>query len=83
MSVLESIHGHDVIHMIQESATPWSREGLLQAIQVRFGAQARFHTCSVDNMDAETLLNFLESKGKFLPNQGGIVMDPTKVCNHG
>ncbi|MBK9578436.1 MAG: YecH family protein [Fibrobacterota bacterium] len=83
MPVAESIHGHDVIHMIQESASPWSRAKLLAAVAERFGAEARFHTCSVEGMDATALIDFLESKGKFLPDQAGIVMDPTKVCNHG
>lgn len=82
MTVLESIHGHEVIHMIQESATPWSRSGLIAAIAERFGTEARFHTCSMQGMDSHALIDFLESKGKFLPDQAGIVMDPTKVCNH-
>ncbi|MBK8801507.1 MAG: YecH family protein [Fibrobacteres bacterium] len=82
MSVVESIHGHDVIHMIQESTNGWSRSELIHAIDERFGPQARFHTCSAEGMDATTLIDFLESKGKFLPDRSGIVMDPTKVCNH-
>lgn len=82
MQVTDSIHGHEVIHMIQESVTPWVRADLLAAVAGRFGAQARFHTCSAQDMDAEGLLDFLEAKGKFVPGTAGIVMDPTKVCNH-
>ncbi|HNY31678.1 MAG TPA: YecH family protein [Fibrobacteria bacterium] len=82
MSVLESIHGHEVIHMIQESDAPWSKSALIAAITERFGSQARFHTCSMEGLDAAALIDHLESKGKFLPDFGGISMDPSKVCSH-
>ena len=47
-----------------------------------FGEQQRFFTCSADNMDVDTLIEFLKRKGKFIPANGGFTVDMTKVCNH-
>ena len=79
--VAESIHGHEVIHLIQESEQGWQREELLASIEARFGAEAKFHTCSAEGMDARQLLAFLEARGKFQPG-ASIRMDASKVCNH-
>ena len=37
------IHGHEVLEMMQDRT--YTMEGLLKAIEERFGADARFHTC--------------------------------------
>ncbi len=77
-----SIHGHDVIEMITESGHPWTREDLVLAIGSRWGLDARFHTCSCEGMDAAALVEFLSARGKFIESEAGVVMDPTKVCQH-
>jgi probable metal-binding protein len=77
-----SIHGHDVIGMIVESGKAWKRDELLSTIEARWGHEARFHTCSAEGMDANALIHFLSSRGKFLESEAGVVMDTTKVCEH-
>ncbi len=78
----ESIHGHDVIEMIVDSGRPWKRDELLTAIDSRWGADARFHTCSAEGMESAALIQFLSMRGKFIESDEGVVMDRTKVCNH-
>jgi probable metal-binding protein len=78
----ESIHGHDVIEMIVDSGRPWKRDELLAAIDSRWGADARFHTCSAEGMDSAALIQFLSMRGKFIESDEGVVMDRSKVCNH-
>ena len=55
---------------------------LREAIIQKFGEQQRFFTCSANNMDVDTLIEFLKRKGKFIPANGGFTVDMTKVCNH-
>lgn len=75
-------HGHDVLHMMEGNSYA-TREELVKAIIGRFGTEERFHTCSMSDMDAEQLVDFLESKGKFMPAQGnGFTVDESKICNH-
>lgn len=78
----ESIHGHEVIEMIVDSGVPWKRDELLATIDSRWGADARFHTCSAEGMDSAALIQFLSMRGKFIESDDGVVMDRTKVCDH-
>ena len=79
---MESIHGHDVIDMIQTAGHPFSRAGLVTAIAEKFGADARFHTCSAEGMTADSLVDFLIAKGKFFAGSDSLSIDPSKVCQH-
>lgn len=75
-------HGHDVLHMMEGNSYT-TREELVKAIIEKFGTEERFHTCSVSDMDAEQLVDFLEQKGKFMPAGGeGFTVDETKICKH-
>ncbi|KGI60689.1 putative metal-binding protein [Prevotella sp. DNF00663] len=75
-------HGHDVLHMMEGNSYD-SKESLVKAIIEKFGTEERFHTCSVDGMDAEELVDFLEERGKFMPSkQEGFTVDASKICNH-
>ncbi len=56
---------------------------LKQAIDERFGAEARFHTCSASEMDAEALIDFLAKRGKFIESEQGFQTHADKICNHG
>lgn len=78
----ESIHGHEVIHMMMESSSGFSTASLRKAIDQRFGPEARFHTCSAENLTADQLIAFLAERGKFVPTEAGFGIDPAKVCNH-
>ena len=74
------IHGHEVIEMMTNQL--YTRDSLKAAISARFGADARFHTCSAGNLDAGALIDFLAARGKFMENAGGFTIDPAEVCTH-
>ena len=75
------IHGHEVLRMMEGNSYATAAE-LIAAIVAKFGADARFHTCSAADMDATELVAFFEVKGKFKPTDGGFTMDRGKVCKH-
>ena len=73
------IHGHEVLRMMEGNSYATTAE-LISAIVAKFGADARFHTCSAADMDATELVAFFEAKGKFKPADGGFTMNRDKVC---
>lgn len=79
---MSSIHGHEVLHMMLESERPFTESSLTTAITQRFGTEARFHTCSAENLDAKQLVSFLAEKGKFTPADQGFVTEEHKICQH-
>ncbi len=78
----ESIHGHEVMHMMLETETSFTKASLKQAIEERFGVDAQFHTCSAKDLDAEQLIEFLARKGKFIDSEEGFNTAEEKICNH-
>jgi probable metal-binding protein len=78
----DQIHGHDVMEMMTSSNQRYTRNSLKAAIRAKFGADARFHTCSAENLDADALINFLAAHGKFMENIDDLAINPAKVCNH-
>ena len=79
----QSIHGHEVMEMMLEQDGQFTRASLKQAMAQRFGADARFHTCSAREMDAEALIDFLAARGKFIEAGEGFQTRADKICNHG
>ena len=77
-----SIHGHDVMQMMLELGGTFTRESLKLAIDERFGEQARFHTCSAQDMDAAALIEFLRQRGKFVEAADGFNTEAERICNH-
>jgi probable metal-binding protein len=79
---MTSIHGHDVLNMMIESGEQYTEQSLVQAIDSRFGNNARFHTCSAENMTAAELVAFLAARGKFIPADEGFSTHVSKICLH-
>lgn len=77
-----SIHGHEVLAAITASGQLFTRDSLTAFIVERFGADARFHTCSASEMTAGDLVEFLSRRGKFTGDETGFTTDPTRVCQH-
>ena len=77
-----SIHGHEVMQMMLELGGNFTSESLKQAIEARFGSDARFHTCSAADMDAVALIEFLRQRGKFVESEGGFHTEAKRICNH-
>lgn len=55
---MSSIHGHEVLQMMLASGESWTVASLEAAIRRRFGEEARFHTCSAENLSAAELVAF-------------------------
>lgn len=68
--------------MIQLAERPFRREELVLAIAERFGADARFHTCSEEGLSGGELVEFLMARGKFTVGDEGMTLDPDRVCRH-
>ena len=79
---MTDIHAHEVMHMMLEQDEAFSRESLTQAIIERFGANTRFHSCSASGMDVHAVINFLESRGKFVARDDGFSTAQDKICDH-
>ena len=75
-------HAHEVMHMMLETNTDFSRKTLAEAITERFGADAKFHSCSQAGMDVHAVVGFLESRGKFIARTDGFNTAQDKICNH-
>jgi probable metal-binding protein len=78
----EQVHGHDVMAMMIESGKVYTRASLRAAIIERFGAEARFYTCSAENMTPDDLIAFLRARGKFVEAAEGFKTDQGKMCDH-
>ncbi len=79
---MPDIHAHEIMHMMLERREGFSRASLAAAITERFGAGATFCSCSASGMDVEAVIDFLESRGKFVPTEGGFSTAPDRICNH-
>jgi probable metal-binding protein len=79
---MEPIHGHAVIQMMLSSNKAYTRGSLLADIHQAFGPEARFYTCSAEDLTAESLVDFLQAKGKFVACDDGFQISPAQVCKH-
>jgi len=78
----DQIHGHEVMRMMLASGDTYTRSSLRSTIVGKFGEDARFYTCSAEQMTAEELIVFLEDRGKFVRRDGGFTTAPERVCDH-
>ncbi|MBD1391335.1 YecH family protein [Neiella sp. HB171785] len=78
----DSVHGHEVMHMMLDSEQQFTRATLKQAIEQKFGPATKFHTCSASDMDADELIDFLAARGKFVESDDGFNTAADKICNH-
>ncbi|WP_022943253.1 YecH family metal-binding protein [Psychromonas hadalis] len=76
----ESIHGHQVMEMMATAEKSYSKEALKAEIAIKFGEDARFHTCMGSDMTADDLIVFLASKGKFVESEQGIRLPKEHLC---
>lgn len=79
---MSSIHGHEVLQMMIDSQESYTKQSLTQAITDKFGSDARFHTCSANDLTAAELVDFLEHKRKFIPVDSGFITNENKICKH-
>lgn len=81
-SEMNEIHAHEIMRMMLEQDEGFTRESLARAIEERFGADAKFCSCSASGMGAEAAIDFLESRGKFVARRDGFGTKPDRICNH-
>ena len=58
------VHGHAVIHLVEEHPEGIPRQRLVESIEAEFGPGVRFRTCSVENMTVTELFAFLAERNK-------------------
>lgn len=68
----ESIHGRNVLNLVKEYSEAVKREALNKHLEETFGRDARFHTCSAQDMTASQLLDMFLEKGKLEETSEGI-----------
>ncbi len=78
----EPIHGHEVMKMMIDSGKKYTKETLELDIIEKFGVDARFYTCSAENMTAKEVVDFLESRQRFIEAKEGFSTNPDKICDH-
>lgn len=81
-NTIENVHGHEVLRLVHEAATPPTRAELATELTRRYGPEARFRTCSAADMTSEEILSFLLTRGKLVEHQGRLATDPARICNH-
>jgi len=79
---MNQIHGHDVLNMMLASGKTYTKATLVEDIIKKFGPDAKFHTCSAEDMTAVELVAFLEERGKFKPQAGGFQTSKDVICQH-
>lgn len=79
---MEQIHGHEVIQMMLQSGKAYTQATLVADIVTTFGPDARFFTCSAENLTPEGIVAFLQAKGKFVPCQEGFQTSADLMCKH-
>lgn len=79
----QSVHGHEVIHLIGTAPKPMSLEQVRVALGERFGGDATFHVCAGDGMSFDKLMGFLLQRGKVVQGADGLFSaDTSLMCEH-
>lgn len=71
-----------MLQMMLTSGKTYSKASLAEEISKTFGPEARFYTCSAEDLTAGQLVEFLEARGKFIPQGEGIQTSAHLICRH-
>lgn len=77
-----TVHGHAVLNMILSASQPMTLDALREAVSREFGADARFHTCSADELTLDDLLAFLLARGKLTQTGDTLTAHREAMCAH-
>jgi probable metal-binding protein len=83
MFSMKQVHGHEILRLLHDANPPLTRSELAQEVQRRFGANARFCTCSADSMTLDELIAFLAARGKLVEHEGCLIADISQMCADG
>ena len=76
------IHGHEVIHIVGSHPEGIPLASLTEAVETQFGQEARFYTCSAENMTLRELLTFLADRDKVELRGNLVFPGGSGACNH-
>lgn len=79
---MKQIHGHEVMSMMLKSGAVYTKESLVAEVVAKFGPEARFYTCSAQDLTADDLVALLDRKGKLVARPGGFQTTPDLMCKH-
>ena len=79
---IEQTHGHEVIDIVCSHPEGISRKNLADVVSRQFGKDARFCTCSAENMSLGELLSFLADRGKIELRGALLFPGGSKPCEH-
>jgi probable metal-binding protein len=77
-----SIHGHVLLNYLIDLGKPVKIEALRKWAREAHGQQARYHTCSVQDLTLDGILGFLQERNKVTLQNGSISAAVTHVCSH-
>lgn len=79
----EQIHGHEIMALVARHPGGIAVEALAETVGAEFGAAARFHTCSAENMTLPELLIFLDERDKVQLWDNMVLPGGSPACDHG
>ncbi len=79
---MNQIHAHNVLNMLLAAEAPYSVESLKQAVIAEYGEEARFHTCSLQDLTFDALLTFLLDRRKVIQDGDVITVNRERMCSH-
>ncbi len=76
------VHIHEIMKLMIDSGKNYTHASLKAAILQSFGEQATFCSCSMQGLNADQAIDFMEARGKFVPSNEGFSMPAENMCNH-
>ncbi|BCN25422.1 YecH family metal-binding protein [Vibrio alfacsensis] len=73
---MSEIHAHNLLNLLNE--IPMNRDELA----TYFGTDVRFHTCKLNDLDLDALLEFLLKREKIHEHEGKFIVNKARICNH-
>jgi len=78
----QNIHGHEIIDIVSLHPEGLSSGRLAAIATERFGVDARFLTCSTENMTLPELLEFLHERSKVELRGQTVFPGGSPACEH-
>ena len=75
-------HGHEIMALVAQHPEGIPTETLAETAAGEFGLDAKFFTCSADNMTLPELLTFLSERDKVQLRDGKVFPGGSPACNH-
>lgn len=76
-------HIHDVLDFLYQNPGKKSESELQAFIEEKFGKDAQFFSCSVENMNPSDAVRFMKERRKIVEvSSGQYSADPENKCHH-